>query len=234
MLIVAPHTLLESLGAVLSALIVVLSLIGMTMHGDFYAGICRRDYWAYYTNQSNLLVFVYFALIAPVLYARPSLRALIAHAEYALMLCIMLTHLVFHHFLAPFIAEKTPYTPHTPDARIAHAASIVQHYLVPLLTFAYWLLCSPGKETLNAPDAALWLLFPLLYIAFVFLRARLRGRIYGTLSAYPYPFLDIARFGRQRVFSLCGALCALALALAAAGVLLAHSLFWLLHALFSG
>ena len=234
MLIVAPQTPQEVLGAVLSALIVAFSLVGMTMHGDFYAGICRRDYWAYYTNQSNLLVFLYFAFIAPMLYAHPALRTLIPHAEYALMLCIMLTHLVFHYFLAPFISEKTAYTPHTPNTCIAHAASIVQHYLVPLLTFAYWLLCSPNKAQLSAPDAVLWLLFPLLYIAFVLLRARLRGRIYDTLSAYPYPFLDISIFGRRRVLGLCGALTSLAIAFASAGVLLAHGVFWLFHAVWGG
>jgi len=211
------------LSAVLSALIIVLSLIGLTMHGDFYAGVPRRDYFAYYTNQSNLLVFLYFALIAPVLHAHRALQALIPHAEYALMLSIMLTHLVYHHFLAPFITEETIYTPHTPNPAIAKADSAVQHYAVPLLTFIYWLLCSPQKEQLDAGDAVYWLAFPAAYTAFVLLRARVRGYIHHTRSAYPYPFLDIAFFGMKRVASLCAALFFLGAAAGFSGVLLVRA-----------
>ena len=220
MLVYPPQTLPGALGALLSALIVVFSLIGLTMHADFYAGVCRRDYWAYYTNQSNLLVFIYFALLAPVLYGTESLHALIPHAEYALMLCIMLTHLVYHHLLAPFIAEKTAYTPYVPDERIAHADSIVEHYVVPLLTLFYWLLCSPWKMRLNLLDAVLWLVFPLSYVVFVFVRAHLRGTIHHTGSAYPYPFLDIRFFGAQRIFRLCSALALRGAGVAFLGVLI--------------
>lgn len=211
------------LSALLSALIVVLSLIGLTMHGDFYAGVPRRDYFAYYTNQSNLLVFLYFALIAPVLYAHRALRPLIPHAEYALMLSIMLTHLVYHHFLAPFVMEETVYTPHTPDPLIAKADSVIQHYAVPLLTLVYWLLCSPQKGRLDAGDAVYWLAFPASYTVFVLLRARIRGCIHYTRSAYPYPFLDIGFFGVRRVVSLCGLLFFLGAASGFSGVLLVRA-----------
>lgn len=207
------------LGAILSALIVAASLAGLTMHSDFYAGIRRRDYWVYYTNQSNLLVFVYFALVAPFLYPAAHLQALIPHAEFAVMLCIMLTHLIFHHFLSPFVLEETIYTPHAPDQRIANADSIVQHYAVPLMTFAYWLLCSPGKNQLGLADAVLWLVFPSSYLLYVSIRARLRGRICRTQSAYPYPFLDVDFFGRKRVGKLIGVIFSLCLGASLALVL---------------
>ena len=42
MLVVTPAALFGRLGAVLSALIVVFSLIGLTVHSDFYAGRRRR------------------------------------------------------------------------------------------------------------------------------------------------------------------------------------------------
>ena len=219
---------LSPLGTVLCALIVVFSLIGLTLHPDFYAGIPRRDYWAYYTNQSNLLVFLYFALVSPLLYASAALRALIPHAEYALMLSIMLTHLVFHHFLAPFIEEKTIYSPYAPDRRIARADSAVQHYIVPLTTFAYWLLCSPGKRALDALDAVIWLAFPLGYVAFVLIRAHIRGTIQHTSSAYPYPFLDISFFGGRRVARLCGLLLLLCAGAGLGGVVLVRASLMLL------
>lgn len=216
MLVVIQQTPQGTLGAVLSAVIVVLSLVGLTLHSDFYAGKCRRDYWVYYTNQSNLLVFLYFALLSPLLYANPALRTLIPHAEYALMLCIMLTHIVYHHLLAPFINEDTPYALHTQDSRFAHADSIVQHYVVPLLTFLYWLLCSPDKRTLGMADGVLWLAFPCVYAAYVLVRARLRGFIHQTKSAYPYPFLDVSLLGSRRVAFAC---CLMLLGGAMAGLL---------------
>lgn len=219
------------LGTVLSALLVVFSLAGLTLHGDFYAGVCRRDYWVYYTNQSNLLVFAYFALGAPLLYTSQALHSLIPHAEYALMLCIMLTHLVFHHFLAPFIMEETIYTPHAPNERIARADSTVQHYIVPLMTLAYWLLCSPGKWTLDAGDALYWLAFPAAYVAYVLVRARVRGCIHQTRSAYPYPFLDIDFFGAARVARLCGVLLLSGASAAFTGVLTVRAAFSLLSLL---
>jgi len=231
MLVNVPQTPQGALGAVLSALIVVFSLAGLTMHSDFYAGVCRRDYWVYYTNQSNLLVFVYFALLAPLLYATGALRWLIPHAEYALMLCIMLTHFVFHLFLAPFMLEETLYTPPAPNMRLTNADSAVQHYIVPLMTFAYWLLCSPGKRMLDAGDAVYWLVFPAAYVVFVLIRARVRGRIHHTRSAYPYPFLDVGFFGAKRVTKLCSLLLLSSAAAGFAGVLAVRAAISLLSLL---
>ncbi len=203
---VLPQTGPGALGGVLFASIVVASAAGLTLHAGFYAGTCRRDYWAYYTNLSNLAVFLYFTLAAPVLYASDALRPLIPHAEYALTMSILLTHVVYHNFIAPFLHLQTVYAQPAPDARIANADSAVQHYAVPLLTAAYWLFCSPGKAALGLADAFLWLLFPLSYVAFILVRARVRGVICGTGSAYPYPFLDVALLGAQRVAVLCAVL----------------------------
>ena len=73
MLIVTPPALYGHLGALLSALIVVCACIGLTLHKDVYAHTPRRDFYCYYTNVSNLIVLLYFALIAPWLYARAAL-----------------------------------------------------------------------------------------------------------------------------------------------------------------
>ena len=228
MLVNPPPTLAGRLGAVLSALIVIFSLIGLTLNRDFYAGMRRKDYWAYYTNQSNLLVLIYFALIAPALYTTDSALSLISHAEFALMLCIMLTHLVYHRLLAPFAPAQTDYLPHDAYTPIARADSCLQHYVVPLLTFAYWLLCSPDKAQLGPADAAMWLAFPLGYTAYVLIRARFFGVIYGTKSAYPYPFLNLDALGAGRVVALCSMLLSLCLLGALAVVLAVRCAVWLI------
>ena len=66
MLVVTPSALFGRVGAVLSALLVVFSLIGLTVHSDFYAGRRRRGYFLYFTNVSNLLVLLYFVTSPPL------------------------------------------------------------------------------------------------------------------------------------------------------------------------
>ena len=234
MLVVMPGGLYGRLGAVLSALIVVCCLIGLTMHEDFYAGVRRRDFFVYYTNLSNLLVLVYFALVAPLLYAKRALRPLIPHAEFALTMSILLTFSVFHLWLMPAVREQLRGVRPSRLLSIVCADNLVVHYIVPLLTLCYWLLCSPGKAALSARDALAWTVVPLGYLLAILVRARLCGVIFGTDSAYPYPFLDIPVLGARRVAITCTGLyaaCAFAGLAAVSLVRLAFSLFGSGHAL---
>ena len=222
------------LGVVLSALLVVLSLLGLTIHKDFYDGKPRRDYFCFYTNLSNLLVLVYFALIAPRLYAVRALRPLIAHADFAVMMSIMLTFSVFHLLLFPAVRIAAQGHARTREFYIVYADNLIEHYAVPLMTFAFWLLCSPDKAALGAADVFLWTLFPLSYIAVIFLRAPMRGPIAEAASPYPYPFMDAEVLGLKRValsLTLLYGLCVLAGAAAVAAVRLAYGLLGGGHAL---
>lgn len=203
MLVVIPHTPYGRLGAILSALIVVAAMIGLTMHKDFYAGIRRRDFYAYYTNVSNLLVLLYFAFGAPLLYARAKLRALIPHVEFAVMMSILLTHCVFHLLLLPGVLSSIQGMARTREYHILFADNLIIHYLVPWLVILYWLLCSPGKAALGPRDAAYWLALPLLYLGAILLRSRVMGNIAQTSSPYPYPFLDIESRGAAHVVLTC-------------------------------
>lgn len=65
------------------------------------------------------------------------------------------------------------------------------HYAVPLAYWAWWLACVP-HGTLRWRDVAGWLLFPLGYVAWVFLRG-------AWVGEYPYPFIDVAQLGWARV-----------------------------------
>ncbi|WP_295809930.1 Pr6Pr family membrane protein [uncultured Nitratireductor sp.] len=59
---------------------------------------------------------------------------------------------------------------------------IALHYAAPAIYLAWWL--SSGTDgSLNWRHIPLWLAYPLLYAAFVFLRAPISGEV-------PYPFLD--------------------------------------------
>lgn len=206
MLVVIPAQPYGRLGTVLSALIVVFSLIGLSVHRDFYAGRKRKDFFCFYTNLSNLIVLVYFALIAPRLYASASLRPFIPSAEFSVMMSIMLTFSIFHTLIFPSVRIAADHAAHTREYRIAVADNFLIHYLVPWLVFLYWLLCSPQKQALSPADALYWTALPLGYAAFIFLRARIKGTIEEAASPYPYPFLDIGVFGVRRVLRICAQL----------------------------
>lgn len=61
------------------------------------------------------------------------------------------------------------------------------HYVSPVSYLAWWLL-APRHGGLNLRDAVAWLLFPLLYLAWVLLRG-------AWLGEYPYPFIDAGQLG---------------------------------------
>ncbi|UOV06174.1 Pr6Pr family membrane protein [Pseudoxanthomonas sp. F37] len=65
------------------------------------------------------------------------------------------------------------------------------HYAVPLVYGAWWLVCTP-HGTLRWRDVAGWLLFPLGYVVWVFLRG-------AWVGEYPYPFIDVRQLGWARV-----------------------------------
>lgn len=203
MLIFTPQTLYGRIGALLSALIIVLSVLGLTMHRDFYAGKKRSGYFLYYTNLSNLLVFIYFMLISPLLFSIPMGEKMASHAEFAVTMSILLTHFVFHFALLPSIQKGTIHIRHTSSFPIIKADNCIQHYLLPWTVFAYWLICSPRKNELVVYDAFLWTVFPVSYLLYIFLTAPFREPLPDTGSVYPYPFMDPAKHSPHSILVFC-------------------------------
>jgi len=152
---------------------------------------------------SNLLVGLYFALIAPRLFARAELHALIPHVEFSLMMSIMLTFSVFHLLLFPAVRSVICHAEHTREFKIVCTDNFIVHYLVPWLVFIYWLLCSPGKTALTFRNAILWTLLPVTYLLCIFIHARCGRLIQETQSLYPYPFLDLNALGAKTVLRTC-------------------------------
>lgn len=74
------------------------------------------------------------------------------------------------------------------------------HDIVPLLFLAWWWFCVP-KGTLRLKHLALWVIYPLLYFAYLLLRGHL-------LAVYPYPFIDVDTLGYPQVFVNAGGLLA--------------------------
>ncbi len=66
------------------------------------------------------------------------------------------------------------------------------HDVMPVLFIIYWGLWVP-KGTLRLGHIGLWMIYPLVYFAYILLRGDL-------LAAYPYPFIDVASLGYPQVF----------------------------------
>jgi hypothetical protein len=70
------------------------------------------------------------------------------------------------------------------------------HDVMPLLFVVYWWRCVP-KGVLRFKHIGLWVLYPLVYFAYVLLRGDMLGQ-------YQYPFIDVGTLGYPQVFMNAG------------------------------
>lgn len=70
-------------------------------------------------------------------------------------------------------------------------ADYLLHYVVPAGALLHWLVYR-RTERLGAQVPLVWCLYPTLYLAYALARGELLG-------SYPYPFIDVATLGYQRV-----------------------------------
>ncbi|OIN52643.1 hypothetical protein BLL37_19740 [Pseudomonas azotoformans] len=86
------------------------------------------------------------------------------------------------------------------------------HDVMPVLFFIYWWRCVP-KGNLHLKHIGGWVIYPLVYFAYVLLRGDLLGQ-------YQYPFIDVGTLGYPQVFVNAGGILAgfVAVALAVVGL----------------
>jgi hypothetical protein len=152
-----------------AAAITAQTLVSFGLTGSFGGAL-----WAvvgYFTVLTNLIVTATFIAIS----ARRAAPSTIWLA--AITLWIAIVGVIYHLLLAQLWAPKG----------LAWWADQGLHSAVPVLTVLWWLLFAP-KPGLRASHAALWLTWPLIYVAYALLRGVWTGR-------YPYPFLDVAALG---------------------------------------
>ncbi|MFJ8566107.1 Pr6Pr family membrane protein [Streptomyces sp. NPDC093514] len=149
---------------------------------------------SYFTIWTNILVAVVLgASAARARRGRPDIAPL--HRG-GVLLFILITGLVFHLVLAnpssPFnvVAELDTLT----GARAV--ANQLLHTVTPAGVLLDFLLLT-APRTLRPRHAALWLAYPLAYVAFALTRGALLAP--GTARRYPYPFIDVAQYGYARV-----------------------------------
>lgn len=93
----------------------------------------------------------------------------------------LLVAVVYHLLLAGTLVQTGP----------ERLADLFLHGVTPALVLAYWVLRVP-RGALRYADVAPWAAAPLLYLAVALARGAADG-------IYPYPFLDVAAFGRAAV-----------------------------------
>ena len=79
-------------------------------------------------------------------------------------------------------------------------ANEILHDVMPVLFALYWWFCVP-KGLLRLSHIGLWVLYPLLYFAYILLRGHLLG-------VYPYPFVDVEKLGYGQTFINAGGILA--------------------------
>ena len=86
------------------------------------------------------------------------------------------------------------------------------HDVMPVLFLVYWWRCVP-KGTLQLKHIGAWVVYPLVYFAYVLLRGHLLGQ-------YQYPFIDVDTLGYPHVFVNAGGILAgfVVIALAVVGL----------------
>lgn len=173
--------------AAFRALIVLAAVTGIVI--DLVIGDPLRVL-SYFTVQSNVLVAVVLGLSAwRSGKGRPPPAPWLSAAT---LLFITITGLVYHFVLAD---EASGFSMTEGAAALSswHSASNhLLHTVTPIGVALDWLLFTrPGG--LRPRHAALWLLYPLAYLAFALTRGALMSP--GPTARYPYPFLDVDLHG---------------------------------------
>lgn len=148
--------------------------------GTIAAGLV--DYFSYFTVISNLFVAVISLLLlaggnTPL--ARLGSGMVLGCATTA----VLLAGVVYYFVLSDTWAPKG----------LQRISEVMQHYVVPSLAVAYWVLYPPREELPRWAPLA-WCIYPLVYFGYVLARGE-------AMASYPYYFINVAKLGYGEVFT---------------------------------
>jgi len=139
------------------------------------------NFFSYFTILSNLLVAS--TLTISVFGATTRLGKMLSQqtSKSAIALYILIVGLVYNLVLRGIWAPKGWQL----------VADNLLHVIVPIAYVIYWIIFTP-KNSLTWRNGIAWSYFPLLYLIY----SLIRGHFVGW---YPYPFLDVTKFGYHQV-----------------------------------
>lgn len=200
------------------AAIALMGVLALAQQLGLFEGTFKLQFFCYFTNLSNVLVTAYFigaAVHVPLHRASPP-RVWKPKFKYASMMAVTVTCLIAHFMLhgAGSFVDGQPNLP-----------VLALHYFIPICAVLDWLLFDEkGRMSLSGPFA--WVVFPLVYLAYVMIMVNVLGVSMNGLgvdmngfgqsvsdptwldSRYPYPFVDVDARGVQQVAVTCGVLVA--------------------------
>jgi len=169
---------------------VAVGIIGILASLGFFGYNYREDFYVYFTNLSNYLCFgIMLAKFVFTVQGKDVPRTtLFQFLDFAAVLSILLTFYVYNFILA---------VDFHPSARF-EISSMLYHVILPLMYAADRLVF--GKETVSRWYFPLIsALLPIVYGAFIFIRAAIPGIEKHTSVIYPYFFLNIKNLGTENV-----------------------------------
>ena len=140
----------------------------------------------YYTIQSNLICLFACGFYIWQLFTKKKLAEnLMGLIHGGVLMCIMLTFLVYHFLLSP--AQSF-------DMSTLSKSNAYVHYFLPLMMLANYLLFFK-KGLLQYKTIWVWTLVPILYCIFVFIYSAFGGRFGASNDIVPYFFLNYTLYG---------------------------------------
>ncbi len=153
-------------------------------------------FFSFYTNWTNiLLVLIYLALF------KGWTRFNSATTSVTGLSSIIMVMIVYH-----FLLSAT----HHPEG-IDRVTNVVMHYITPVIFTAFW-ITSKHSGVLNWSDLYKFVLFPMTFLAFTYVKA-------GITGEYPYDFLNLSLNGIAGVAPIIGAIVVLILALGSLAII---------------
>ena len=184
---------MTALETIFAWLIAILSALGLLLSFRVTSGKRRKQFFVYYTNLSNLAMLLVHGLLLIPGRCRALLRT--PPARYLAAMCILVTFVIYFFVLTRFGRYAGRDTMRSLGVR--RISNALVHYVVPLLCQLEWLTAA-DKSGLGIRDAALWLLVPLAYFAFLLLRAQTGVIIENAGSLWPYGFMDREALGVRK------------------------------------
>lgn len=178
----------------------VLAVLGILGSFGYFNAEFNHDFYVYYTNLSNYIcagvMFVSLARTIKAANKKEDGYCETAPAfNFMCVIMIMVTFLVYNILLAK---------DHSVLAYFASLSNLIMHAILPILFILNWALFYK-HGTMKWYQPLLCVIMPLVYVAYIFVRAMLLAEDADTV-VYPYFFLNVDNLGWDGVFAWIGVL----------------------------
>jgi hypothetical protein len=177
----------------LTSLLVAAAVITQLVYGlHNITGFTATNFFSFFTIQSNIIGAVVFGITGYAALQNHTVERL-AYLRGAATLYMTITGIIYVLLLSNADVQ-------TPLPWV----NLTLHYIFPVIIVIDWLFDNPARR-IRFKKALVWLVFPLLYAAYSFIRGAATGW-------YPYPFLNVDILSVTEVLincifiSICGVL----------------------------